>query len=94
LTNIPKLALSIITLKHQNFVDHKITKIARSVLGAFVFALGHKLKGPYNGMLIPQFLNGLITASQYEKGESFLLISIKQFIFRSFLKTIFGGKYN
>lgn len=60
LRDIPRDILHKFAPAYENYVDHKITKIARVVFTSALFALAHaSVMGDNPGFLVPQFFAGL-----------------------------------
>lgn len=71
LREVPKFALKKLAPDHVESVDHVLSRIARITITAFLFALAHAAAfGASNGLLLPQFVGGLIFSTLTESNFS------------------------
>lgn len=92
LTEAPKLILRKIAPSHEHLVNHKIAKIARIVFTSLLFALVHIARfADMPGMLLPQFLAGVVFSFLRERGTSLTELSLIHCINNVVVISLCGG---
>lgn len=91
LKEVPKLILKKISPKNVDFIDHKISKMARIILTSLLFALAHGSLAGKCSNLAPQFFTGMLYANRREQGASILKLALLHAVFDAMNFTISGG---
>lgn len=92
LKELPKMALRQLAPEYVETVDHKVARVARVIFTSAIFALGHAAAfGNSPGMLLPQFIGGVLYSSLIERGHPLWKLALVHCVYDLTIMVLIGG---